>query len=224
MKRLIVVTICCLVVLAPAILAQPNIGIGAKAGINIANASYNPDLPAGFTKSSRTGFMFGGVVEIGLAGPLYIQAEPLYVQKGSVVEGTIGVDPFTLQPVTGKSTTKVGVFEIPILLKAKFPAGPLKPYVFAGPSIGFLLAATETEEAQGQSTDVDIKDQLSSTDIGLLFGAGAEFKVAPLVALTLDARYSLGLTDLSKTVPGEVAHRSIKTTGIQILVGVLFHL
>ncbi len=225
MKPLIALLVCFTLVAIPGAFAQPNIGIGAKVGLNIANASFSPDLPAGITKSTRMGFMFGGVVEIGFAGPLSIQAEPMYVQKGNVVEGPLFVDQTTGFPVTGKNTSKLALFEVPILLKAKFPAGPVKPYVFAGPSIGFILSATETDEPQGfPSTDTDIKSTLNSTDFGLVFGAGAEFKVAPLVALTLDARYSLGLTDLSKGVPGEVTHTSVKTTGIQILAGVLFHL
>ena len=57
--------------------AQVPVGLGFRAGINLANASLVPE----FSTSSRTGLMIGGVLELGIGGPLYIQAEPSYTQK-----------------------------------------------------------------------------------------------------------------------------------------------
>lgn len=76
--------------------------------------------------------MFGGVAEIGIAKGFFVQLEPMYVQKGFKLEGT-----------GGKATFKADFLAIPVLAKAKFdlPGSQVKPYVFAGPNIGFKLSS-----------------------------------------------------------------------------------
>lgn len=191
--------------------AQLPFKLGVRAGLNIADLSWDPELPAGVEKSSRTGFKFGALAELGFIPMFAIQVEPMYVQKGG---------DFTQfgQEIKNNLT----YLEIPILLKLKIPIpGPINPYVFAGPNIGFLLSASS--EAGGQSTD--IKDEISSTDFALDMGAGVGFKVAPLVVLILDARYSLGLSDiLNDSGKQEIGNYKIKTTGIQIVAGIMFDL
>lgn len=223
--RILVAAIACLVLAnISALHAQGAIGIGIKGGLNIASASYDPDIPAGITKSSRTALMVGAQLEFRLAAPLYLQFEPMYVQKGTKIEGPVFGDELG-NAINGSFTTKLGFIEIPMLLKGKFLTGPVLPYVFFGPSLGIRLSASETDEAAGfPSQDLDIKDQTNSIDFGLVFGAGAEFALAPTVGITVDGRYALGLTDLSKEQPDQIQHRKIKTKGIQLLAGVLFHI
>ena len=43
--------------------AQTNFALGARAGLDIANLTFDPDV-SGVTKSSRTGFKFGAVAEL----------------------------------------------------------------------------------------------------------------------------------------------------------------
>ena len=209
--------------------AQVPISVGGKLGINFSTISYDPDLPSAISKSGGTGFAFGGVVEMGVGGPAYIQVEPMYISKGSSVEGPIFVTQGG-QQVNGKTTNSLSFFEIPILFKAKFPAGPVKPYGLFGPVIGFTLSAKSKDEPQGfPSEETDVKDKTSSTYFGLAFGGGAEFKVAPMISLTGDIRYVLGLNDLSKDQPAQQgqqqqAHQSVKASGFQFFVGALFHL
>lgn len=194
--------------------AQGGLSLGLKAGLNIANASIDPEnlYGAGVSKGSRTGFMVGGVAEFGLSPMIFIQVEPMYAQKGTKYEGG-----------GGTATFKLDYLEIPILFKAKFTAGDaVKPYVFAGPNVGINLASKITTEGGGITQDTDIKDSLKTVDFGIDFGAGAEFKVAPKIAITGDVRYSLGLANIdNSSSPGAP---SIKPNGFQILVGVLFRL
>ncbi|MDH3252067.1 MAG: PorT family protein [Ignavibacteria bacterium] len=184
--------------------------LGFKGGTNIANLSIDPDnLSAqGITKSTRLALIFGAVAELGVGGPIYIVLEPSYVQKGAKLEGQ-----------GGKLTFEGNYLAIPLLVKAKFGVATVKPYVFAGPNLGLLLSAKQVVEAQGQTQETDIKESFTSTDFAIDFGGGVQFKVAKLVAVTADARYSLGLSDINKDSTDPT---KIKTTGIQILLGVLF--
>lgn len=61
------------------IAAQGRVALGLRAGVNLADASTDPEFPL----DSRTGLVAGGIVEIGLSGPLYLQLEPRYAQKGA---------------------------------------------------------------------------------------------------------------------------------------------
>ena len=183
--------------------------------MNIATLSYNPDIASGVTKSSRTGFKFGALVEIGFTPMIAIQIEPMFVTgAGSELSSTFG-----------KATLKLSYLELPILFKFKVPvSGPVRPYVFAGPNIGFVMSAKVLNEPNGlTSNETDQKDFTSSILFAFDFGAGAGFNVAPLTTVILDVRYSLGLSNLLNEKGGS-ANQSIKTNGFQIVAGVMFGL
>ena len=195
--------------------AQVNVSLGLKGGPNFATASLDPEsefLDPGDSKSSVTRFVVGGAVQIGFPGPVSIQAEPMYTQKGFKIEG---------QGFEAK--VKVDYITIPVLVKAKFGTSSVKPYLFAGPNIGIQLSSEVVAEGGGQSQTTDIDSITSSTDFAIDFGGGAEFEVAPMVSITADARYSLGLSNIVDvtTQPG-ATEPSAKSRGFQILVGVLF--
>ena len=201
------------------ITAQTNLALGARVGLNIANLSFDPNVPAGVTKSSRTGFMFGALAEIGFAPMIAVQIEPMFVTgAGSELSAT-----------GGKSTLKLSYFEFPILFKFKVPvSGPVMPYVFAGPNIGFVTSSKEVDEITGLpngTSETDLKDFVTSTNFALDFGAGAGFAVAPMTVIVLDVRYSLGLTNMltDKGKQG-TGFNSVKSTGFQIIAGVMFGL
>ncbi len=208
--------------------AQLGITVGVQGGLNIANASFDPDLTSDFSKSSRTGLAISGVVEFQLAGPVAISLQPSYLQKGAKIEGPFYVDQIG-NPVQTTRTEKLAMFEIPLLLKAKLPVGPARPYAFAGPTLGITLSATETDELKGGYTfengsstqDTDVKSTTSSTDFGLMLGAGAEFSVAPMVSITVDGRYALGFTNLLTNQGNQQPQVTVKSNGIMILAGVL---
>lgn len=200
--------------------AQTHISFGVRAGLNIASLSFDPDLAGGINKSSRTGFKFGGALEVGFAPMFALQIEPMYSQGGCVLDNV----PFGF--TNGKVTFKVSYIEIPILFKVKIPVkGSVTPYAFVGPNLGLVLSANQLAEGGGQSQETDIKDQTTSMVFALDFGAGAGIKVTPLTTVILDVRYSLGLSsvlnDKGKQVSG---FNSIKSNGFQIVAGVMFGL
>ncbi len=197
--------------------AQTHFAVGARAGLNIANLSFDPDIPSGVTKASRTGFLFGGLAEIGFSPMIAIQFEPMFVTAAGS----------ELSSPAGKATLKLSYLEIPILFKVKIPVGgPVTPYVFAGPNIGFVMSSKEVDEIKGFPTsETDLKDFVTTTNFAIDFGAGAGFAVAPLTVIVLDVRYSLGLTNsLNDKGKQSIGFNSVKSTGFQIIAGVMFGL
>lgn len=122
--------------------------------------------------------------------------------------------------------------EIPILLRVNIQLPMFKPYAEVGPTIGLNLSSSYTMElnyaGQSMSEDFNNKDNTSSTEFGLAFGAGVEYSIIPLISFVIDGRYSLGLSDLSKDQSTadqlQVQNPKIKSRGIQFTVGVMFGL
>jgi hypothetical protein len=211
MKKVLLPAIVLLLFFSSTTLAQLPFSLGVRAGLNFANLSFDPELPSTVDKSSHISFKFGAMAELGFIPMFAIQVEPMYVMRGADLnQGSL------------ERKWKFSYLEIPVLLKLKIPfPGPITPYAFAGPNIGVLLSATD--ETNGQETDV--KDQLNSTDFALDFGAGVSFNVAPLIDLLIDARYSIGLSELpTDETKQSIGNLTFKTRDIQIVAGLMFGL
>jgi len=174
--------------------------IGFTGGLNLANISVDPDQ--GLDLSSRTGFGFGGVLDLGLSENVALHVEPMFLQKGSNVN---------VQGL-GEIKLKASYIEVPVLFKIALGTSTTRPYVMAGPSIGILLSA--------KADDTDIKDTTKSTDFGLAFGAGVSFP-AGNNSVFVEGRYALGLSDINDDATDDT---KIKTKGIQFMAGVTFPL
>ena len=224
-KIFVLIFVAMLIVASSNIQAQTQVSFGARAGLNIANTSFDPDLPSQLSKSSRTGFQFGGALEVGFAPMFALQIEPMFATGGTQISGPLFSNGFN--SVNGKITYKLSFIEVPILLKVKVPvAGSVTPYAFLGPNVAFVMSSKELDEPDGYaSNETDMKDQTSSINFSLDFGAGAGFNVAPLTTILFDVRYSLGLANmLSDKGKQGTGYNSIKTNGFQIVAGVMFGL
>ena len=171
---------------------------GAKGGLNLAKV-YGDDV-------DESDFLYGG---IGGAFFCYmvndmfaVQPELLFAMKGG--------DQVTSGDETGK--TKLNYIEIPVLLRLHIPTeGSLTPAVFAGPSIGFLMSAKFEDE--------DIKDDLKSTDFGLVVGAGLDHMLGENGGfITFDVRYSMGLSTVVD-IEGVDEQPDVKNMGLAFMVG-----
>jgi len=163
-----------------------------------------------------------------------LQFEPAYVQKGAKVDFTESDG-----GMTGKieATLTANYIDIPVMLKASFGDGPVKPYLLAGASVAFKLGDAMTEIDKVTYDGVDITSEYismfgsedtlktKSTDFILNFGGGV---IIPLgkVNIFIEGQYNLGLTDVNDETPEEPddVEPTIKTTGIQIKAGVMFPL
>ena len=181
-----------------------------------------------FEIGTRTGLLFGGILFYSFSPVLGLQVEPAYVQKGASIEQTEIEEGNTIKI---EATLAADYIDIPVLLKASFGDGPVKPYVLAGASVAFLLgdAMLEIDKTTLNGDDVtsqipsderEQKIETKSTDFILNFGGGV---IIPLgqVNIFIEGQYNLGLTDVNDE-PDDITE--IKTTGIQIKAGVMFPL
>jgi hypothetical protein len=183
-------------------IAQNPVHFGFQAGLNIANATTDPDL----SLSSRAGLMAGAFAEFSVAPAFSIQPELFYIQKGAKL---------VFGPAS--ATFQLDYVEIPLLAKYKFELTEFTPYLFAGPNVGFRVNAQGVAEANGQSASQDLSSEFESTDFALDVGAGAEIGISPASSLLFGVRYSLGLGNQVKQGGG-----SWKSRGVQITAGIYF--
>jgi len=160
-----------------AISLHAGVKIGAKAGVNLANATFSTSA---LETNNFTGFQVGPMIEIsGLTG-FGLDAAVLYSEQGVKFNGT------SITALDGKSST----LDIPVNLKFKLSlVNPLGIYLTAGPYISFKLDNQNTF-SQDQAL---IKEEWMNKNfgVGLNFGAGFElFK-----HLQIGANYQLALND-----------------------------
>jgi len=146
--------------------------------------------------------VFGLSLGLGM-GLFTLQPEFLYVRMGtSMVADAV------------EAEDHLDYLQVPILLKINVMPGPISPVIYGGGYGSYLLAAKGVTEG----VSVDIKDEVKSTDYGLVFGGGVEFKLA-VVKLTAEIRYNLGLANIAKEISDG---SSVKNKSLMFLVGVGF--
>jgi len=145
--------------------------------------------------TSITSFHLGGFAQFAINDKFAVQPELLYSAQGAK---------YTF---FGLSTTaNLNYINIPVMAKYKV-ADAFS--IEAGPQLGFLMSAT--------LASIDYKDQCNSTDFGFNLGAGYDLNET----MSLGLRYTMGLTNVEKDVPGEPSTNS-KNSNIQLSFGYKF--
>jgi len=191
------------------------LGIGVQGGPTFADLSVSNGGDVDL--SSRTGFQVAGVLRYGFGGPLGIQTGVGLAQKGA----TAPPSETGLQQDVDYNLSYV---EVPLLLTVTVPTpGAVSPRVYGGGQVSIESTCEIATEAQGVSGTVDCTaDALGenalnteSTTYGLVFGGGVDFDLGGPLAITLDGRYDLGLTDINDVTdpdPAEIKNRSFSAS------------
>lgn len=169
-----------------------HVNLGIKGGVNVFNLEDDND----FDYNSRTNFHAGLLGHIHLGPQFGLQPEVVYSGQGSEYK-TGGVD----------SDLKLGYINVPVLFQYMFDNGFR---LQAGPQVGFLVNA-KTEVG---NTETDVKDQFNTVDFSVT--AGASYVHVPS-GFGVDARYNLGLTDITESNSNDIKNR-----GFQVGVFYLF--
>jgi hypothetical protein len=195
MKRRALALLMILVVLSSQAASAKGFLVGIKGGLFTANTT---SVPTGMSNNSfKSGF--AGGVSLGYAFNDYFSLEPeiLYVQKG--LKGTV-----SNIYVTGKLTGSYDYVEVPVLAKLTMSVGSrVSPFVFFGPSLGINVKAdvqTEYSSERFQQTwtqSTDYSPVTNKAEISVVFGGGLRGVVGP-GAITLDGRFDLGLSNVTK--------------------------
>lgn len=146
--------------------------LGVRAGLNMSN--LNGDMAEDLDTKSLTGYHVGLFTEIPVAPRFSVQPEVIYSTQGAKFESALG-----------DTELKTQYLNVPVLAKFYIADGF---NLQAGPQIGFLTGA----EQEFDGAEIDVQDNLKSTDFGVLLGAGYK---SPM-GLTIDARYNLGLSNI----------------------------
>ena len=199
-------------------MAQMEFGFGPIVGVNFGNISFSPAeyYPPGMTQVGRTGTMVGFQAELGFGQMFYIVLQPTFVQNGYRVTGGEAYD-----------NVLIDELEFPLLFKVKFFDGAIHPYAFAGTNFSFLLSATANYNYPGLPPHPDQILQTYPVDFAVEFGGGAEFNITPILGITADVRYSLGLVNIlnwaANNTLSTASSQTTKASGVQVLIGVMFH-
>jgi hypothetical protein len=204
MKKFLIVSLA--ILFAAAVLPQTAAaGVGVKGGYAWSNLRFAgaTDIPTLTDIKNPVG---GVYFSMGF-GLFSIQPEFLYVRQGTRMEA-----------LPDWMEDRVDYIQVPVLLKVHVIPGPISPMVYAGPYGAYMLTAKGVSFVGGVTESVDIKDQIKSTDYGVVFGGGIDFRL-PVLKLSAEVRYNLGLANVAKNAdPG----MSVKTKSLMVLVGIGF--
>jgi len=147
--------------------------------------------------STRTSFYAGVAATRPLGTSLFFQPQVLYSAQGA--EESDG----------GTLTLALDYLQVPLFLGLHIPmqGSAIRPYVMAGPYVGFKLSCKLKASSGGASASVNCDDpsigaKVKSTDFGLTFGAGVELPLGTGM-LSLAGRFSMGLTDIEENYNGK---------------------
>ncbi|WP_338790583.1 porin family protein [Bernardetia sp. MNP-M8] len=165
--------------------AQTTTSLGIKGGVNIAN--FRGEDVKDF--DSRTAFNLGLVLNYSVAESVGLSLEADYASMGAKYDGSL------LGVPTGEYTTKLDYLRTTLLFNYYMGSSEMniRPELFAGPYLGFLLGANNKVEDGDYN---DVKDGYKGTDFGAAFGAGLHLKVGEKMWLVPDVRYNLGLSNV----------------------------
>ncbi|HAV41273.1 MAG TPA: hypothetical protein DCW97_02545 [Acidobacteria bacterium] len=219
MKKTTIFCLALVLILLSASPAQALIGFGIKGGINNSKILFSPS-PNFLGEDYLQGTTFGLFMTFNL-GRIGLQPEVLYSRRG--LEFQIPVySPYP--PYYIDSKARLDYIEIPLLVRLNIlPAGPLKFYIFGGPSYGILLKAELAKTFHGATETEDIKSDLKNSALAIVGGLGVDIKIPLLFKLTVDARYHYGLNNiLSDTSSLLEETDKARNSGFSIMVGLSF--
>lgn len=182
MKKAILVIV---IIISSLLQAQEKkVTYGIKAGANFTKQSGSGvDMilrTENETPDFKLGLVTGAFLEYKFSKKIALQSEILFSQQGF--------------------QKKFDNFDVEIRLMSNYINIPVmfKYYVSekfsleTGPQLGFVLTAKGYKSRGDQEVIEDLKDQFKSTDFGVNFGAGYQFKNG----IGINTRYSLGLINI----------------------------
>jgi len=186
--------------------------LGAKGGwaSTKVQGDATTDFDTPITFKSGNGFYVGGVFAMPFHSSAAIQVEAAYAQRNVGANTTLlGI------PATGEIRTNY--FDLPVLLKLHMARDQgVVPFLLFGPTFSFLASAEQTLELAGVIGGSDIKDELTTVDVGITLALGADLYQS-WGALTFELRYTLGLRTLDRDGEDDITMGTFSVLG-----GVIF--
>lgn len=169
----------------PKVEVEPEDGArwGLKAGVNLGNIKAGDNSPTG----TRTAAAGGIVLELPFIGDLKLQAEGGYAEYG-YTDSDLGIT----------NTATYDVAEAQLL--AKYRMGDvdslIKPFILAGAQAGYRIST----KVKNGSSSTDASEATKKFTTSAVVGGGVQLNLGGM-DVGVDARYLLGLNDISESAP-----------------------
>ncbi|WP_266368915.1 porin family protein [Tellurirhabdus rosea] len=184
MKKGLITTFCLLALTVSSVVAQQRWSAGPRLGLNLSTAVGDID-----NTKLKPGLVAGGFVMYSSVNHFAVSLDALYSQRGFRYKQTDaqgGID----------YRQRVNYLELPLLFRYFLNrSGDVRPNIFIGPNVGFLLGANRT------NPEAKNRELFRKADFGATAGLGLNFRVGQAQRLHLDARYTFGLSDMTQNVP-----------------------
>jgi len=179
------IVICVLVFLIPAsLLSQLNVGV--LGGLNLSNAKIEDNGGYDPATSGQTGFVGGLQLEKSFTENIRLGMNVIYMRSGIKV---MTIEDFEFD-------VWASYIEVPLYFKWSF-GSEIRPHLFIGPSIGFLLNSDVELEMGGVNFSGDFSTVLENLNYSILIGAGIDIPVSR-GNLFFQARYMQSFYDILK--------------------------
>lgn len=190
--------VCCVFAAATTESAQNRAGPIAGAGLADMRVRNAKDGDA----AMRAYYGVGGIVDIALNKRVALVLSPMVVTKGAGlrIDGN------------GTETLKLTYVDLPVLLRRNLGGDAVRPYVLAGPSVGFLIKGRLSSDER----EADVKKEYKRTDAGFSLGGGMDIPMDG-ARLLLEGRYTFGLINIRDGGVFDVKNRTLS-----VLVSVTF--
>ena len=184
---------------ATASFAQVQVGVRAGANwSNVSEPSLLQNLPVQPEFSpAPTGAIF---LEVPLSGRVSFRPEVAFVQKGFLLrEGTNLNLGFLDIPIGARVAYQIQSIQTPLLLKINLTDGPIKPYIFAGPAVGYAFdgrirtRATALFTTKNMDVPLGIGGAINHWDFSGVGGLGLSADMGA-GKFFVEARYDHGFT------------------------------
>jgi opacity protein-like surface antigen len=192
------------------IIAQAQVSIVPKAGVNFASISEHSVFS---NRQTLTGFTAGIGLNYSLSGNNFLSVQPelLYTQKGFSGQTNI------INVLNFDSDYRLNYLELPLMVNVGFGSEAFTFHLNAGPSIGYLLDGRIKGRGnllgigflgRNYNEKINFTDNPSLTRINdvdanrvefsVNFGGGFGFNFGENSTIFVDARYNLGLTEFDR--------------------------
>ncbi|WP_080057895.1 porin family protein [Spirosoma aerolatum] len=188
--------------------AQQRFTAGPRVGLNLSNywgsadgMSFTPGITAGAF------LMYSSLNHFGISGDV------LYSQRGTSYQGN-----------NMKFIQRVNYLEIPVVARYFLTLnGNFRPNLFVGPSLGIKLNAKRIKgdylQGTGPVLNGDNSDAFNNLDLGATGGIQLNWGTGNRQHFLIDARYTLGLTDVQAFPNVWGPRSSLQNSTVSITLG-----
>jgi opacity protein-like surface antigen len=209
MKALLIVSLAVFLLGVGSSDAQTRYRIGGELAIISANGTVTPEPATTIDITSRTGVGIGAFVAIEFSPLFTLQPGLRYSQRGAEADGAF----YSIK-------LRFDYIEVPVLARVTLLQGSIRPFVQAGPVLGFLSSAEAASTVFGTASTSDQSEYTQGTTLNLDLGAGAEILLTPTLTLHAGLGYTQGLTDVNKGNPSVTESTIAKHNAVNVFVAV----